>query len=159
MGGLESAFTPLFGTIINHRDVLFGGDARVSSLFLWHFCEEIEHRSSAITVYNHIIGEHWYRMRNIKPMMAHGRDVTLMLQDVFRRAVPDFDTEDYYLTWSRALPKWAARKMGWKIMLSQLPHYPHEGQRLPTYFAEWNRRYEAGEDMRTAFKGLAPAAA
>ncbi|MCB2064655.1 MAG: metal-dependent hydrolase, partial [Novosphingobium sp.] len=46
MGGLESAFTPLFGTIIDHRDVLFGGDSEVSSLFLWHFCEEIEHRSS-----------------------------------------------------------------------------------------------------------------
>ncbi len=159
MGGLESAFTPLFGTIIDHRDVLFGGDARVSSLFLWHFCEEIEHRSSAITVYNHIIGEHLYRMRNIKPMMAHGREVSLMLQDVFRKSVPDFDTENYFLTWSQVLPKWTARKMGWKILLSQLPFYPHDGQRLPAYFAEWNRRYDAGEDMRTAYKGPALAAA
>jgi predicted metal-dependent hydrolase len=159
MGGLESAFTPLFGTIIDHRDVLFGGDSRVSSLFLWHFCEEIEHRSSAITVYNHVIGEHIYRMRNVKPMTAHGGEVTLMLQDVFRRAVPDFDTEDFFLTWSQALPKWTRRKMGWKILASQLPFYPHDSQRLPAYFAEWNRRYEAGEDMRFAYGGPRLAAA
>lgn len=153
MGGLESAFTPLFGTIIDNRDVLFGGDARVSSLFLWHFCEEIEHRSSAISVYNHVYGDHIYRMRNVKSMTAHGRDVTLMLQDVFRRAVPEFDTEDFYMTWTKALPKWTLRKMGWKIAASQLPFYPHDGQRLPAYYAEWNRRYDAGEDMRLAYDG------
>ena len=159
MGGLESAFTPLFGTIIDHRDVLFGGDSAVSSLFLWHFCEEIEHRSSAITVYNHVIGEHIYRMRNIKPMMAHGRDVTLVLQEIFRREVPGWDTDEYYLTWSQALPAWTRRKMGWKILASQLPWYNHETQRLPAYFAEWNRRYEAGEDMRLAYIGPMLAAA
>ncbi len=153
MGGLESAFTPLFGTIIDQRDALFGGDARVSSLFLWHFCEEIEHRSSAISVYNHVYGDHIYRMRNVKPMGAHGREVTLMLQDVFRRAVPEFDTEDFYMTWAEGLPKWTRRKMAWKIAASQLPFYPHDSQRLPAYFAEWNKRYEAGEDMRAAYEG------
>jgi predicted metal-dependent hydrolase len=153
MGGLESAFTPLFGTIIDQRDLLFGGHSEVSSLFLWHFCEEIEHRSSAITVYNHVIGEHIYRMRNIKPMMAHGRDVTLVLQEIFRREVPGWDTDEYYLTWSQALPAWTRRMMGWKILASQLPWYNHETQRLPAYFAEWNRRYDAGEDMRSAYKG------
>lgn len=153
MGGLESAFTPLFGTIIDNRDVLFGGDARVSSLFLWHFCEEIEHRSSAITVYNHIIGENLYRMRNVRSMTAHGREVIVMIQDVFRRAVPEFDSEEFYLTWSEALPKWTRRKMSWKIMASQLPWYDHENQRLPAYYADWNRRHEAGEDMRFAYAG------
>jgi predicted metal-dependent hydrolase len=159
MGGLESAFTPLFGTIIDQRDALFGGDTRVSSLFLWHFCEEIEHRSSAITVYNHVYGDHIYRMRNLKAMMAHGREVTLMLEDVFRRSVPGWDTDDYYLNWTKPLPKWTLRKMGWKIAASQLPFYPHDGQRLPAYYAEWNRRYEAGEDMRFAYGGPALAAA
>lgn len=154
MGGLESAFTPLFGTIIDYRDVLFGGgDPQVASLFLWHFCEEIEHRSSAITVYNHIIGEHIYRMRNVKPMGAHGRLVTLMLQDVFRKAVPEFDTEDFYITWSQALPKWTRRKMSLKILAAQLPWYNHDTQRLPKYFDEWNRRHAAGEDMRFAYGG------
>lgn len=159
MGGLESAFTPLFGTIIDWRDALFGGgDARVSSLFLWHFCEEIEHRSSAISVYNHVVGEHIYRMRNVKPMTGHGREISLVIQDIFRRSVPDWDTDNYFLTWSEALPKWTRRKMAWKILASQLPFYPHESQRLPAYFAEWNRRYDAGEDMRLAY-GAAPVAA
>ncbi len=159
MGGLESAFTPLFGTIIDQRDLLFGGDPQVSSLFLWHFCEEIEHRSSAITVYNHVYGDHIYRMRNVKPMIAHGHEITLMLQDVFRKAVPEFDTEEFFKTWAKPLPKWTLRKMGWKIAASQLPFYPHDTQRLPAYFAEWNKRYDAGEDMRAAYAGPVLAAA
>ena len=152
MGGLESAFTPLFGTIIDYRQKLFaGGDPRISSLFLWHFCEEIEHRSSAITVYNHVYGDHWYRMRNVKPMTAHGREIVLMLQDLYRKAVPEFDTENFFVTWSKAIPKWPRRRMSFKILAAQLPWYNHETQRLPAYFAEWNRRYEAGEDMRVTY--------
>ncbi len=53
-GGLESIFTPSFTLLLDNRDVLFGGgDARVASLLIWHFCEEIEHRSSALNVYNY----------------------------------------------------------------------------------------------------------
>ncbi|MCB2047964.1 MAG: metal-dependent hydrolase [Novosphingobium sp.] len=152
MGGLESAFTPLFGTIINHRDQLFGGsDPRVSSLFLWHYCEEIEHRSSAITVYNHVIGDNRYRMRNVKPMGAHGRMISETLMEIFSRAVPEWDTPDAHLKWADTLPKWTRRMMGLKILASQLPYYPHQAQPLPKYFAEWNRRYEAGEDMRVTY--------
>ena len=61
---LEGTFTPVFGALIDHRASLFAdSDARVASLCLWHFCEEIEHRSSAVTVYNHVVGDHPYRLR------------------------------------------------------------------------------------------------
>ena len=51
IGGLESIFTPSFKLLLDHRHLLFaGGDARVASLLLWHFCEEIEHRSLKLGV-------------------------------------------------------------------------------------------------------------
>ena len=52
---LEATFTPLFKMIFDHRASFFaGGDDRVGTLFLWHFAEEIEHRSSALIVQRHI---------------------------------------------------------------------------------------------------------
>src|SRR4029453_6571501 len=44
---LEATFTPLFKMVFDNRRQLFaGGDERVGTLLLWHFVEEIEHRSS-----------------------------------------------------------------------------------------------------------------
>ena len=158
-GGLESIFTPFFGTIIDHRDLLFGGgDPEVASLFLWHFCEEIEHRSAAITIYNHVYGDHLYRIRNIKPLMAHGREVIMMLQDVFKRAVPDFDTPEFFVTGLNTIPRFRKMRMSLGIFASQMPWFNHEKQRLPAYYAEWNQRYQNGEDMRVTYGGQPSAA-
>ena len=47
IANLEATFTPLFKVFLDNRDALFGGgDRRVASLMMWHFVEEIEHRSS-----------------------------------------------------------------------------------------------------------------
>ena len=47
IANLEATFTPLFKLVLDNRDALFGnGDQRVASLMMWHFVEEIEHRSS-----------------------------------------------------------------------------------------------------------------
>lgn len=35
------------------------GDARVASLFMWHFVEEIEHRSSAPILYDAVVRDRW----------------------------------------------------------------------------------------------------
>ena len=49
---LEATFTPMFKVILDHRESLFGGgDARVASLMMWHFVEEIERRSSGLLLY------------------------------------------------------------------------------------------------------------
>ena len=61
---LEATFTPTFTMMLNNADTLFApGDDRVASLFLWHFVEEIEHRSSALIIYDAVVGDPWYRMR------------------------------------------------------------------------------------------------
>ncbi|AKK28962.1 metal-dependent hydrolase [Mycobacterium sp. EPa45] len=69
---LEATFTPTFTMMLNHADTLFApGDDRVASLFLWHFVEEIEHRSSALIIYDAVVGEPWYRMRITPSVFGH----------------------------------------------------------------------------------------
>ena len=48
---LEATFTPVFKLMLDNDATLFApGDDRVASLFLWHFVEEVEHRSSALII-------------------------------------------------------------------------------------------------------------
>ncbi|MDB2315993.1 metal-dependent hydrolase [Luminiphilus sp.] len=89
-GGLEAIFTPFFKMILDHRAALFEeGEAQVASLFVWHFCEEIEHRSSAYDVYNHVVGSHWYRIRNTGAFQKHTRDLFDMIKNEFELLVKD----------------------------------------------------------------------
>lgn len=148
---IEATFLPLFGTIIDHRDLLFGGgDARISSLMLWHFCEEIEHRSSALVIYDHVIGKSWYRLRKSREVFAHIAASAQRIAAHFARHVPGAADIDYKQGTAR-LPKAARRRMSIGLLLSQLPwHNPDHGK-VPAYYGEWRRRYEAGEDMRMAY--------
>jgi predicted metal-dependent hydrolase len=70
---LEATFTPTFTMMLNNADTLFApGDDRVASLFLWHFVEEIEHRSSALIIYDSVVADPWYRMRIAPSVFQHG---------------------------------------------------------------------------------------
>jgi predicted metal-dependent hydrolase len=69
---LEATFTPSFKLLLDNADTLFApGDDRVASLFLWHFVEEIEHRSSALIIYDAVVGDSWYRMRVAPSVFRH----------------------------------------------------------------------------------------
>ena len=43
----------------------------MASLFLWHFVEEVEHRSSALIIYDAIVDDPWYRMRMVPSIFGH----------------------------------------------------------------------------------------
>ena len=79
IANLEATFTPMFKVILDHRDSLFaGGDNRVASLMMWHFVEEIEHRSSGLLLYRHLMPDPWYRVKqhppDIPPRRLHRGD-------------------------------------------------------------------------------------
>lgn len=148
---IEATFTPMFGAIIEHRDALFdGGDPRVSSLMLWHFCEEIEHRSSALFIYNHLFGDSWFRFRNAKSMFKHIAANSLELRAAVRQEIPDLDQQSTR-GGLKAMPLGARIRMTLGILESQLPWHKPERARVPKYYDEWRRRYEAGEDMTLAY--------
>ena len=72
IANLEATFTPLFKVILDNRDSLFtGGDPRVASLMMWHFVEEIEHRSSGLVLCKHINPDPWFRVKKIRATFRH----------------------------------------------------------------------------------------
>jgi hypothetical protein len=156
-GGLEAIFTPLFRMLIEHRRTLFaGGDARVASLLLWHFCEEIEHRSSALTVFNEVVGSPLYRLKGTGAWRRHGAEIAKLIYDGFRAHVPDVPHEVYKQPPLKDVPRGAKLLSTLGILESQAPWHRPQKARLPAYYAEWRAAFERGEDMRLAY-GRQPA--
>jgi predicted metal-dependent hydrolase len=161
--GLEGTFTPVFGMIIDHRDRLFrDGDARVASLCLWHFCEEIEHRSSAVRVYDDVVGDQRLKLRSFPSVVDHvDRGFTMLMRE-FRRHVPgERDAAHYGSRASRVLGRranpLAAVPVSDRVRVlvragaSIRGGYDHEHQPTPAWADTWFRRYERGEDMTTCY--------
>lgn len=92
---VEATFTPYFKVFLDHEDKLFApGDERVASLFLWHFVEEIEHRSSALKVYDAVHDSYPYRLKTIVGVARHIDEVLRIIVPGFRAAVPGPDGGD-----------------------------------------------------------------
>lgn len=89
---IEATFTPLFTMMLDNRDDLFmSGDARVASLFLWHFVEEIEHRASALAVYHGVVDDPRYRLRVVRRAFGHVLGVYGEIMAGFEEHVPARD--------------------------------------------------------------------
>ncbi len=147
-GGLEAIFTPFFKMILDHRAVLFEeGDAQVASLFVWHFCEEIEHRSSAYDVYNHVVGSHWYRIRNTGAFQKHTRDLFEMIKGEFESLVKDVPENAYSDNPFARRPIWAQLRSAVGVLASQFPWHDSVNQPLPDYYGEWLSHWQAGADV------------
>lgn len=163
-GGLESIFTPSFRLMLDNREPLFsGGDTRVASLFLWHFCEEIEHRSSGLMIYDHVYGNYWYRVSRFKGFMKHVGKVIEAITEEFQKAFPDLPTEWFTGYSNHKMPFMGKLRSMYGITMSQMPWHNPEHQALPAYFDEWSARYDRGDDMTRAYgvgalPGLATAA-
>jgi predicted metal-dependent hydrolase len=161
---LEGTFTPVFGTFIDHRDTLFrDGDARVASLCLWHFCEEIEHRSSAVSIYDHVVGDHAYRLRVLPSMVAHVARGFETLFGEFQRHVPgEAGARHHGSLMARVLgreanpfatiPLQSRIHMMRRAVASLLPSFDHDDQPIPAWTDSWFTSYEQGADM-TRFYG------
>ena len=147
-GCMEAIFTPFFKMILDHREILFsGGDERLSSMLLWHFCEEIEHRSSALMVYDHVVGSYRYRFTNSRPMRAHVRALFSMAVEEFKKHVPDVPHSAYEGNPFASVPRRATMRSAIGILASQAPWHDPEHQPLPDYYDEWIGRYTGGEDV------------
>ncbi len=146
---LEGTFSPFFGTIIEQRDLLFaGGDPRVSSLCLWHFCEEIEHRSSAVLVYDDVVGDYLYKMRVFFEMQKHVRACMDMLTEEFKHEAPRLSDEVYEEIPLRRVSRGRRLQMHLGVLQSQMPWHDPATETPPAWTETWFDAYERGEDMR-----------
>lgn len=185
MSSLESTFPPLFRFFIDNRDSLFAdGDTRVASLLLWHYIEEIEHRSSAVAIYDAVVGDPWYRLRVAPRAFAHMMALFRLAADGFAEHVPaeDLGAPPESIQFVRIYAKElrsripGVRRIGrnshvpsffynqagrdiavfWRnILASQTPHHDPATERVPDWFDTWVSAYEAGEDM-AHFYGTPP---
>ena len=178
IANLEATFTPLFKVILDNRDSLFaGGDARVASLMMWHFVEEIEHRSSGLALCLHAAPTRWYRLRHIYSTVKHVAGVVEGIAKTFDEVVPlpdrgtsaaeifssGFFTRELKQRLLRrpaagvptlfsAVPTSQLGAMLWRLALSQTPYHDPADQPLPDFADVWMREYERGTDM-TRFAG------
>ena len=182
IAALEATFTPLFKMMLDNRASLFTpGDDRVSSLFEWHFVEEVEHRSSALVIYHDLVKNPWYRTRIASNAFSHAVSVYKGIMEGFERHVP---LKDRLVTARRMMPKsiWL-REVGVRLpvvgrriaadryptafqdvpmkqlavtfvrlLLSQAPHHRPSEEPLPDLADVWFAAYDRGEDM-TRFSG------
>ncbi len=187
IANIEATFTPLMTVFLDNRDSLFaGGDRRVASLMMWHFVEEIEHRSSALILSRYVTPSPWYRVKRAKGMFDHVNRVMMGIVRGFDQHVPLADrggvTAVEALTSGlfagelkrrlpfvrtfvgaegmpsvfHAVPAASIAKMMWRLVLSQTPQHDPADQPLPDWAQLWMEEYERGTDM-TAFFGAPPA--
>lgn len=170
---LEATFTPVFKLMLDNEENLFRpGDDRVASMFIWHFVEEVEHRSSALIIYNSLVGSEIYRMRMAPSIFAHVLKVIRIACAGFNQHVPlRVRRVDSLSMFGRyrlkqkllvalaphltkgAMPRafdglgmgeQAAAMKG--VIRSQLPLHDPAQEDLPALAAQWLRRYDDGED-------------
>ncbi|BBY37791.1 metal-dependent hydrolase [Mycobacterium mantenii] len=181
VANLEATFTPLFKVVLDNRDSLFdGGDRRVASLMMWHFVEEIEHRSSGLILYRHLAKTPWHRVRCIRQTFRHVGALSQEIAASFDEHVPFEDRgvsvqevlasaltrELKYrgpggrrrraragssTTMFQAVPTRQLATMLWRLLLSQTPNHDPADQPLPDWFDTWIREYERGTDMTTFY--------
>ena len=177
IASLEATFPPLFSFMIEHRERLFNGDSRVASLFLWHYVEEIEHRSSAAIVYDGVVGDRWYRVRSLPASMSHIVGVSRIIVEGFTASVPRDEIgvcpKDATIGMARGelmsrlpvvskgsrnkatvfqgIPTKDVIKLVGGLLRSQLPSHHPGSLSAPDWYHTWMDGYAAGEDMAHFF--------
>ncbi|MDC8985607.1 metal-dependent hydrolase [Mycobacterium marinum] len=173
---LEATFTPAFKLMLDHDDTLFApGDDRVASLFLWHFVEEVEHRSSALIIYDAVVDDPWYRMRVAPSIFKHVWSALQIACHGFNKHVPVeerkvdalsmFGMQRQKKALMQRLPFFDVADDGplgnafghlpWReqliamfgVVRSQIPGHNPAHENLPALADEWFKRYAAGYDV------------
>jgi predicted metal-dependent hydrolase len=166
MADTEATFTPFFKMMLDNEATLFEpGDDRVASLFLWHFVEEVEHRSSALMIFDAVVGKPWYRVRALPAIFRHLLKVTAILADGINEHVPAADRgiDARTLMPSYGLRNALRRKTvppafadiprsekllaTARILMSQTPFHDPGPQPLPAFADEWFARWDRGGDV------------
>jgi predicted metal-dependent hydrolase len=179
---LEATFTPFFKMLLDNEQTLFRpGDERVASLLMWHFVEEVEHRSSALVIYDAVVGKKWYRTRVLPRIVQHLLHITSIIADGVNAHVPLSDRKvdartmmPAYGMQDRIRRKLPLRASGAvpappppfagvprrefvtttrRVLLSQTPFHNPADEPLPEFANRWFARWESGGDVTRWYSG------
>lgn len=162
--------TPAVGIyLIENRTSLFAeGDARIGSMVLWHFIEELEHRNSAKIVYDAVVPNPWYRLTTAFRSIAHIFYCVNLICDDLLRIVPLEDREpagyspEKGVANQKAVAKHLSNlltvsslKAGLSSLTSLSPYHNPAKIKMPRWVDQWYRSEQLGEDM-TVYYGIKP---
>jgi predicted metal-dependent hydrolase len=147
--GFEVMALAIAHTLIAQREYFFGeADPNVSSMWLWHLVEEIEHKNLAFEVYQHLYGGHWYRAYGLLCALIHM--VGLIRPSYIALLKADG-------LWGKWKTRWAIKKLAFRLFASFLPralryalpgHHPSDVAN-PAWMREWVALYDKGEQGLT----------
>jgi predicted metal-dependent hydrolase len=174
---LEATFTPTFKMMLDNEETLFRpGDDRVASLLMWHFVEEVEHRSSALVIYDAAVGDSWYRIRALPAVFRHLIEVTRIIAEGVNAHVPEADRKVDARTMLPSfglrqaltrrpkstvpaayatVPRLQRYRAVVRVLLSQTPFHNPDHQPLPEFADRWFDRWNAGGDVTRWYTGQA----
>ena len=161
--------------MLDNQATLFEpGDERVASLFLWHFVEEVEHRSSALVIYDAVVGKPWYRVRALPAIFKHLTKVMAIIADGVNAHVPEserkidartllpafgirsslrqklsfgrFDADPIPPAFS-GIPQKQKLVAVARVLMSQTPFHNPAHEPLPEFADEWFARWDRGGDV------------
>jgi predicted metal-dependent hydrolase len=159
MADIEATFTPFFGMLLNNEKALFrGGADPVASLFVWHFMEEIEHRSSAIGIYNTVVASPWYRVRSLPKVIKHINGLLDLTITTLATHVPMEDrgnvsgkATNFRSPAFTSIPRREMASMIYRLALTQAPFHRPEHQPIPAFAADWLDAEASGTDITTLY--------
>jgi predicted metal-dependent hydrolase len=147
--GFEVMALAIAHTLIAQREYFFSeADPNVSSMWLWHLVEEIEHKNLAFEVYQHLYGGHWYRAYGLFCALIH-------LVGLIRPSYIILLKADGL--WGKWKTRWAIKKLAFRLFMSFLPralryalpgHHPSQVAD-PAWMQAWVALYDKGEHRLT----------
>ena len=143
--GFETMALALGHLLIRLRVPLFrGADSAVSSLVLWHFVEELEHKHAAFDVYQAAVGSYGLRLRGLAYAIWHTLSRTRQAYRMLLRADGLLGTWRTRVRLPLLMLRLFAHAAPW-ILHALLPW--HDPSRLadPEWARDWVRLYDAGE--------------
>ena len=169
---LEATFTPFFTMLLDNEATLFApGDDRIASLLVWHFVEEVEHRSSALIIFDAVVDNKAYRLWALPKIIKHLMQVTTLITSGINDHVPlseraiDTNTINplhgllarirhplrrhtsevrpafHGISWTRKL------HTAFRVAMSQTPLHNPAHESTPAFADRWFARYACGDDI------------
>lgn len=143
--GFETMALAIGHMLVRHRVYFFAGaDPSVSSLVLWHFVEEVEHKRAAFDVYQAVVGSYWQRLRGLAYAVWH------TLRRTRQAYVMLLERDGLWGTWKTRV---AMKLLMLRIASACVPRILesvlkwHDPARIadPAWIREWIALYERGE--------------
>jgi predicted metal-dependent hydrolase len=143
--GFETMALGLGHMLVRYREFFFkDADPNVSSLVLWHFVEELEHKRAAFDVYQAVVGSYWQRVAGLFYAAWHTLRRTRQAYVALLRCDG---------LWGRLKTRIALKLLMARIFLVTAPRsleslLPwHDPGRVadPAWMREWVALYERGE--------------